>query len=113
MGDRNKVIEQFLGDASTPVEWSSEEEKKLHFWFDDLHCPQPISPMYFDIGGWWYTCDYMFRRFGVPFGKVSPDVHPRTLPGGSRSSDISVSVAGRPSIPVCGPSREAPQDGRL
>ena len=69
MADRNKVIDQFFGDASTPIEWASEEEKKLHFWYDDLHCPQPISPMYFDIGGWWLTCDYMFRRFGVPFGK--------------------------------------------
>ena len=47
----------------------SEEEKELHFWLDDLHCPQPISPMWFDIGGWWYTCHYMYRRFGVPFGK--------------------------------------------
>jgi phosphohistidine swiveling domain-containing protein len=25
--------------------------------------------MWFDIGGWWLTCDYMYRRFGVPFGK--------------------------------------------
>ena len=69
MADRNKVIDQFFGDASTPVEWTNEEEKKLHFWLDDLHCPQPLSPMWFDIGGWWYTCDYMYRRFGVPFGK--------------------------------------------
>jgi pyruvate,water dikinase len=23
--------------------------------------------MFFDIGGWWLTCDHMFRRFGVPF----------------------------------------------
>lgn len=35
--------------------------------YDDLHCPQPLSPMYFDIGGWWLTCDHMFRRFGTPF----------------------------------------------
>ena len=69
VGDRNKVIEQFLSDASAPVEWAGEEDKKLHYWFDDLHCPQPISPMYFDVGGWWHTCGYMFRRFGVPFGK--------------------------------------------
>jgi pyruvate,water dikinase len=25
--------------------------------------------MWFDVGGWWYTCAYMYRRFGVPFGK--------------------------------------------
>ncbi len=70
MVDRNSIIDQFLGDRTTPIEWASEEEKKLHFWLDDLHCPQPISPMWFDIGGWWLTCDYMYRRFGVPFGKV-------------------------------------------
>ena len=69
MVDRNSIIDQFLGDRTTPIEWASEEEKKLHFWLDDLHCPQPISPMWFDIGGWWLTCDYMYRRFGVPFGK--------------------------------------------
>jgi pyruvate,water dikinase len=69
MRDRDKIIDQFFGDASTPITWKDEEEKKLHFWLDDLHCPQPISPMWFDIGGWWITCDYMYRRFGVPFGK--------------------------------------------
>ncbi len=69
MADRDKILDQFFGDATTPIEWSSDEEKKLHFWLDDLHCPQPISPMWFDIGGWWLTCGYMYRRFGVPFGK--------------------------------------------
>ena len=69
MPDRDKVLDQFFGDATTPIEWASEDEKKLHFWLDDLHCPQPISPMWFDIGGWWLTCGYMYRRFGVPFGK--------------------------------------------
>ena len=34
---------------------------------DDLHIPNPVSPMYADIGGWWLKCDYMFRRFGTPF----------------------------------------------
>ena len=69
MSDSTTVIDQFYGDATTPIQWASEEEKRLHFWLDDLHCPQPISPMWFDIGGWWLTCDYMYRRFGVPFGK--------------------------------------------
>jgi pyruvate,water dikinase len=67
--DRDKIIDQFFGDAGSPIEWANDEEKRLHFWLDDLHCPQPISPMWFDIGGWWYTCNYMYRRFGVPFGK--------------------------------------------
>src|SRR5689334_11439515 len=69
MADRNKILDQFFGDASTPIEWKDEDEKKLHFWLDDLHCPQPISPMWFDVGGWWLTCGYMYRRFGAPFGK--------------------------------------------
>ena len=69
MTDRNKVIDEFFGDPSTPIEWKDAEDKKLHYWFDDLHCPNPISPMWFDVGGWWLTCGYMFRRFGVPFGK--------------------------------------------
>ena len=63
------VIDQYLGDASHPIEWKDEADKKLHYWFDDLHQPQPVSPMYFDLGGWWTTCAYMYRRFGAPFGK--------------------------------------------
>ena len=44
------------------------ETEKLLFWvYDDLHCPKPLSPMYEDIGGWWLSCDHMFRRFGTPF----------------------------------------------
>lgn len=62
------VLGTFFGDETFPIEWKDEEEKKLHWFYDDLHCPQPISPMYFDVGGWWYTCRYMYRRFGLPFG---------------------------------------------
>jgi pyruvate,water dikinase len=84
--DRHHIIDQFFGSADTPIEWASEQEKQLHFWLDDLHCPQPISPMWFDIGGWWYTCDYMYRRFGVPFGKdwvgktINGYVHSAVIP---------------------------------
>jgi pyruvate,water dikinase len=67
MGDGGKILKQFLGDDDFPIEWASEEERGLFWFFDDLHCPQPLSPMYFDIGGWWLTCDHMFRRFGTPF----------------------------------------------
>jgi pyruvate,water dikinase len=49
------------------VTWTSEEEKQLFWVYDDLHCPHPLSPMYEDIGGWWLSCDHMFRRFGTPF----------------------------------------------
>ena len=63
----DKIIKQDLGDENFPVEWTSEAEKGLFWVYDDLHCPQPLSPMYFDIGGWWLSCDHMFRRFGPPF----------------------------------------------
>lgn len=70
MTDPNEILGTFLGDESFPVDWVSEEEKQLHWFYDDLHCPNPISPMYFNIGGWWGpTCEYMYRRFGAPFGK--------------------------------------------
>ncbi len=70
MADSNKVYDMFFGDDTHPVTWQNEAEKQ-HFWFyDDLHCPNPISPMYFDVGGWWGpTCEYLYRRFGAPFGK--------------------------------------------
>jgi pyruvate,water dikinase len=67
MADESKVIKQFLGDDDFPIDWESEGEEGLFWVYDDLHCPQPLSPMYFDIGGWWLTCDHMFRRFGTPF----------------------------------------------
>ena len=47
------ILKQFLGDADFPIDWASEQEKGLFWFFDDLHCPQPLFPMYFDIGGWW------------------------------------------------------------
>jgi len=62
-----KVLGQFLGDEEFPVSWESAQEQSLFWVFDDLHCPHPVSPMYFDIGGWWLTCDHMFRRFATPF----------------------------------------------
>lgn len=64
---KEEVLGQFLGDETFPIEWTSETEKLLFWVFDDLHCPKPLSPMYEDIGGWWLSCDHMFRRFGTPF----------------------------------------------
>ena len=67
MGDKSdQVLATFHGDDDFPVQW--EEGQQELFWVhDDLHIPNPISPMYADIGGWWLKCDYMFRRFGTPF----------------------------------------------
>jgi phosphohistidine swiveling domain-containing protein len=62
-----QVLDQFLGSPEFPIEWDSEREQQLFWVFDDLHCPHPLSPMFYDIGGWWLTCDHMFRRFGTPF----------------------------------------------
>ncbi len=64
--DQTSILGQNLGSDDFPVEWNEGETEQ--FWIlDDLHCPNPLSPMFFDIGGWWLTCDHMFRRFGTPF----------------------------------------------
>ena len=60
------VINTYFGDKTFPIDW--EDGQRELFWVhDDLHIPNPVSPMYADIGGWWLKCDYMFRRFGTPF----------------------------------------------
>jgi phosphohistidine swiveling domain-containing protein len=64
---KEEVLGQFLGDEKFPVTWSSELEKHLFWVYDDLHNPQPLSPMHEDIGLWTQSCDHMFRRFGTPF----------------------------------------------
>jgi phosphohistidine swiveling domain-containing protein len=62
-----EILGQFLGDEAFPVTWASDPEKQFFWVYDDLHIPNPVSPMFFDIGGWWLSCDHMFRRFGTPF----------------------------------------------
>jgi len=67
----SEILATFFGDKDFPIEWESEEEKKLFWFFDDNHCPRPISPMYWSLDGWWGpTLDYMYRRFGFPLGKA-------------------------------------------
>jgi phosphohistidine swiveling domain-containing protein len=60
------VLSTFHGTEAFPIQWQ-EGERELFWIYDDLHCPNPVSPLFFDIGGWWLTCDHMFRRFGTPF----------------------------------------------
>src|SRR5207244_6658555 len=62
-----EMLGQFLGDETFPVSWDSDVEKAFFWVYDHLHIPNPLSPMFFDIGGWWLSCDHMFRRFGTPF----------------------------------------------
>src|SRR5919112_1858461 len=62
----DNVLATFFGDDEFPVQWEA-GQKDLFWVHDDLHIPNPVSPMYADIGGWWLKCDYMFRRFGTPF----------------------------------------------
>jgi len=64
---KEQPLATFFGDDTFPVEWASDTERDLFWVFDDLHCPHPLSPMFEDIGGWWLSCDHMFRRFGTPF----------------------------------------------
>jgi len=62
----DQALATFFGDEEFPIEW--EDGQQELFWVhDDLHIPNPVSPMYADIGGWWLNCDYMFRRFATPF----------------------------------------------
>ncbi|WP_125035237.1 PEP-utilizing enzyme [Nocardioides sp. LS1] len=61
-----ETVATFFGDDEFPVAWDH-GQKELLWVHDDLHIPNPVSPMYADIGGWWLKCDYMFRRFGTPF----------------------------------------------
>jgi phosphohistidine swiveling domain-containing protein len=71
MTDSDKVLGTFFGDESFPIDWESEEERGLFWFYDDNHCPRPISPMYWSLNGWWGpTLDYMYRRFGFPLGKA-------------------------------------------
>jgi phosphohistidine swiveling domain-containing protein len=72
------VYSTFLGDDAFPIHWESDADKKRFWWYDNLHCPQPISPLWFDVGGWWLTCAYMYQRFGLPFGV---DWHARKING--------------------------------
>jgi len=86
--DTEQVLGSFDTDVSFPIEWA-EGEKELLWIFDDLHCPNPVSPMFFDIGGWWLTCDHMFRRFGTPFAcdwiakKINGYVYAAAIPADS------------------------------
>jgi phosphohistidine swiveling domain-containing protein len=63
---QGEVLGTNFGSEAFPVKWE-EGEKELFWIYDDLHIPNPVSPLFFDIGGWWLTCDHMFRRFGTPF----------------------------------------------
>lgn len=111
MGSDSPVLQQFLGDEDFPIEWSSEEEKGLFWFFDDLHCPQPLSPMYFDIGGWWLTCDHMFRRFGTPFASdwiaknINGYLYTAAIPAWTDSTVDGVEIGSRyaPRTPVDDP----------
>jgi phosphohistidine swiveling domain-containing protein len=62
----SEAVATFFGDEDFPVTFE-EGQQDLLWVHDDLHIPNPVSPMYADIGGWWLKCDYMFRRFGTPF----------------------------------------------
>ncbi len=66
MAVAEEVLGTFHGSETFPIDWQ-DGERELFWIYDDLHCPNPVSPMFFDIGGWWLTCDHMFRRFGTPF----------------------------------------------
>jgi pyruvate,water dikinase len=70
----SKVLSRSLQDDNFPIKWENDEEKNLMWWYDDLHVPKPVSPMYATFCPWWDTdatssLSYMYRRFWAPFGK--------------------------------------------
>jgi phosphohistidine swiveling domain-containing protein len=115
MAASEEVLGSFFGSDEFPVEWE-EGEKELLWVFDDLHCPNPVSPMFFDIGGWWLTCDHMFRRFGTPFAsdwimkKVNGYAYMAAIPAdpGLRAEATEYQARYAPRVP-----READYAGRI
>ena len=101
MAVETEVLGRFLGDEDFPIQWDSDAEKELLWIYDDLHIPQPVSPMFFDIGGWWLTCDHMFRRFATPFGadwiakKINGYVYAAPVAADSRLRVDSTEYSGR------------------
>ena len=89
MAVTEEVLGTFHGSDEFPIEWR-EGEQDLFWIYDDLHIPNPVSPMFFDIGGWWLTCDHMFRRFGTPFAcdwiakEINGYVYTAAVPADSR-----------------------------
>jgi phosphohistidine swiveling domain-containing protein len=63
---QEQVLGTNFGSDEFPIDWQA-GERELFWIHDDLHIPNPVSPLFFDIGGWWLSCDHMFRRFGTPF----------------------------------------------
>ncbi len=45
MSAGEKILDQFLGNDDFPIAWTSQQEQDLFWVYDDLHCPQPLSPM--------------------------------------------------------------------
>ncbi|HVP18030.1 MAG TPA: PEP-utilizing enzyme [Spirochaetia bacterium] len=87
------VLAQFLGSKDFPVEWDNERDKELFWFFDDNHIPNPVSPMYFSLHGWWGpTCEYMYRRFDVDSGvqwlarRINGYVYTAVVPRPSRDA---------------------------
>lgn len=65
-----KSLNNFLVTKNSPSNGKMKIKKSALVLRRLALCPNPISPLYFDIGGWWGpTCEYLYRRFGAPFGK--------------------------------------------
>ena len=74
--------------------------------------------MFFDIGGWWLTCDHMFRRFGTPFAsdwmakKVNGYLYTAAIPADRKSRSRAPSTNAATSR-ACRGTGSTPADRRL
>ena len=119
MAATEEILGQFLGDETFPVTWDSEVEKDFFWVYDDLHIPHPVSPMFFDIGGWWLSCDHMFRRFGTPFAvdwlakNVNGYVYTTAIPADPACASRGPSTARRYGARVPRDASFGADDGRV
>jgi len=71
MADSNQVLTTFFGDENFPVEWESEDEKRLFWFLNDHGITRPISPMCWSLCGWWKPAlDYIYKHSGYPYSKA-------------------------------------------
>ncbi|MFQ5763118.1 MAG: hypothetical protein ACE5PO_08800, partial [Candidatus Bathyarchaeia archaeon] len=77
---QSKILRTCFAVENFPVEWASEEEKTLHWWFDNAHTPHPLTPLFASL--WKQVCEeganYAITRLSLP---SASEVRLRTFNG--------------------------------